>query len=389
MKITLSLTHSCNLACDYCYAGHSMNRHMPFETARRAIDFAMERTRSGDKIEIGFFGGEPLLRFEMIKKVVRYIRQQTAQSPRQIVLSITTNGTILSEEILDFLEREGIDLCISIDGPKRLHDRHRVYRNGRGSFDDVFANLQWALQRLSRVQVNAVYSPDTLAFLPETVALLIDAGVPSIHLNLNITAKWERNDWEAFERVYRQVADLYIDSYRNGREIAINLIDNKIILFLKGGYSEQDMCGMGKTQWAFAASGNIYPCERFIGEDDDARFQLGNLYTGLDERRRVLIMHQAGNRNEECLTCELRPYCMNWCGCTNYYATGRINLAGPALCASERAAIEAARHALATLSDDRCDLFITHMLNYFQPERDASISVNKEVSDGRKIPMAG
>jgi uncharacterized protein len=389
MKITLSLTHSCNLACDYCYAGRSMNRHMSFETARRAIDFAMVRTQPGEKIEIGFFGGEPLLRFEMIQKVVTYIHQQTERSPRQIVLSITTNGTILTDEILNFLEREAIDLCISIDGPKRVHDKHRVYRDGRGSFDDVFANLQWALKRLSRVQVNAVYSSDTLDFLPETVATLINTGVPSIHLNPNITAEWDKQAQRSFQRVYREVADLYIDSYRNGREIAINLIDNKIILFLKGGYSAQDMCGMGKTQWAFAPSGNIYPCERFIGEDDDDRFRLGNLYTGLDERRRVLIMHQAGNRNKECLTCELRPYCMNWCGCTNYYTTGRIDLAGPVLCASERAAIEAARYTLATLSGERCDLFITHMLNYFQPERHASIFPNKEVYNGREISLAG
>jgi len=177
-----------------------------------------------------------------------------------------------------------------------------------------------------------------------------------------------------FAPVYQEVARLYVDAYRRGQEVAINLIDGKIILFLKGGYTEADTCGMGKWQWAFAPSGNIYPCERFIGEDDDPRFQLGNLETGMDERRRIWITRLAGNRNLACLECELRPYCMNWCGCTNYYTTGRVDVAGPVLCASERAAIHAARGVLSTLSQEENALFMTHILHYFQESRsDAAV----------------
>ncbi len=389
MKIALSLTHSCNLACDYCYAGRSFNRHMSLETAQRAVDFAMERTQPNERIEFAFFGGEPLLRFDLIKQTVQYIHEQTSHSPRQIIFSLTSNGTILTEEILDFLLREHIDYCISLDGPEHVHDRHRVFPNGRGSFHQVVSNLVWALSRLQRIQVNAVYGPTTFEYLPETVAMLLELGVPSIHLNMDILGHWQKEHWERFAPIFQQVADLYIASYERGQEVAINWIDGKIILFLKGGYAETDTCGLGTRQWAIAPSGNIYPCERFIGEDDDPRFQLGNLYTGIDERRRVLIMSQAGNRNEACLRCELRPYCMNWCGCTNYYTTGRIHVAAPVLCAHEKAAIAAARNVLATLTEQDNDLFINHMLHYFQAGHTTPSPSPMEVTHERTYRLAG
>ncbi len=342
---------------------------MSWETARRAVDFGWERSHPHERLEINFFGGEPLLRFPLIQQIVAYAKERAVADPRTLLFSITTNGTILTEEMIQFFATEAIDLCFSLDGPKAIHDRHRVYPDGRGSFEDVVANLQRALMWLPRVQVNAVYGPDTLAALPETVALLLELKAPIIHLNLNITAPWDATHREQFAPVYDRIAILYRDAYRQEQEVAINLIDGKIILFLKGGYSEQDTCGMGRWQWAFAPSGNIYPCERFIGEDDDPRFQLGNLYTGVAENRRMWIMHLAGNRNPECLECELRPYCMNWCGCTNYHTTGRVNLAGPTLCAHERAAIDAARFVLSTLSREANALFTSHFLHYIREAR--------------------
>jgi uncharacterized protein len=364
MKIILSLTHRCNLGCQYCYAGRADRRTMALATAYKAVDFGFQRARADEQIEFSFFGGEPLLCLDLIKAIITYIRTQQLIYQQPIRLSLTTNGTIFSAAIVQLFQTEGIDLCISLDGPASIHDRHRVFKNGAGSFALVQATLAQALAALPAVQVNAVYGPDTLAALPESVAYIFGLGAPSIHINPNICAVWPDESLAAIDPVFQRLADYYIDCYAQGREIAINTIDSKIIVFLKRGYDAADRCGMGRTQWAFAPSGNVYPCERFIGEDTDQSFCLGNIHTGLNEARRCLLLQQTGNRTQACLACPLRHYCMNWCGCTNYAMTGQTDQAGAVLCALERATIRAAQRVLTTLQEEQNELFVDHFMRY-------------------------
>jgi uncharacterized protein len=364
MKIILSLTHRCNLGCHYCYAGRSDRRTMSLATARKAIDFGFQRAGADERVEISFFGGEPLLCRELIRTIVAYIRTQQTIYPQPVRLSLTTNGTVFDDEIIDLLQREGIELCISLDGPPAIHDRHRIFRNGRGSFATVAATLQRALATLPAVQVNAVYGPDTLAALPESVAFLVGLGAPAIHINPNICAVWPPDVLEEIEPAFQRLADFYIDCYAHDREIALNAIDSKIIVFLKRGYSPEDRCGMGRTQWAFAPSGNVYPCERFIGDDRDFTFCLGNIHTGLSDKRCCLLLRQTGNRTQACLSCPLRNYCMNWCGCTNYYLAGQTDQAGAVLCALERATLHAAHRVLTTLYEQQNEQFVDHFMRY-------------------------
>ena len=363
MKITLSLTHYCNLSCRYCYSGRAVKKDMSFTTAKKIVDFAVDITPPEQTIEFCFFGGEPLLRFDLIKQITDYIREQEREAS-SVRLSITTNGTILTRSILDFLRKEHVDLCISIDGPAHVHDLNRCYGNGQGSFTKVVKNLRKVKEQLDYVQVNAVYGPETIDFLPETISFFTQLEIPTIHLNPNICASWTRSIYPNLQGIYMQIADHYIQSYRRGKEIAVNLIDSKIILFLKGGYTAGDKCGMGETEWGFAPSGNIYPCERLIGEDDDSSLCLGNIYTGLDVARRCSLLKQRGNHNEECEVCDFKKYCMNWCGCTNYHMTGHTDQVGPMMCASEKAAIQAAKHVLVTLSQLNNELFVDHLMQY-------------------------
>ena len=368
MKFTLSLTHRCNLSCRYCYAGRKFKRDMSLNTAQRIVDFATNLTPQGQRIELGFFGGEPFLCFDLMRQIVSYIGKKERETGKFVSINVTSNGTIINQPIINFLKENNIDLCISIDGPAHIHDLNRVYRDGRGSFKIVVRNLRNVIEQLSHLQVNAVYGPDTIDFLPETVSFFIQLGVPTVHLNPNICAIWPEEMYAKFEKIYAQIADFYIKSYQNGQEVAINLIDSKIILFLKGGYEAIDMCGMGEREWGFAPSGNIYPCERFIGEDDNnSPFCLGNIHTALDHGRLSSLLKQRGNCNKECESCVLRKYCMNWCGCTNYYMTGHTNLAGPGLCESEKAVIEAARYVFITLKDN--ELFLDHFMKYLHEGR--------------------
>jgi uncharacterized protein len=225
-------------------------------------------------------------------------------------------------------------------------------------------NLQTALAYLNSVQVNAVYGPDTISSLPNSVEFLYETGARVIHLNLNINAQWEPADIAKFPGIYNQIGEFYFQRYKSNQEIAINLIDNKIILFLNGGYAVEDRCSMGEGEWGFAPGGNIYPCERFIGGDINSTFCLGNINSGLDVNRQRSIIQQRGNTNPECQTCNLNQYCMNWCGCTNYYMTGHTNLVSPVLCASERAAIKTAEQVLQQLTAIECSMFFEHYIRY-------------------------
>lgn len=368
MKFTLALTHNCNLACKYCYAGTKLSKDMPVETALRIVDFAFRITPPGHTPSLNYFGGEPLLRFDLIQAITAHVRQREGETGKRFSLSATTNGTLLKPRVLEYLRSEDIGLCISLDGPPAVHNRSRVFRGGRGSYDAVSTGLRDALEVLPEVQVNAVYGPETLACLEETVSLLDGLGASMIHLNPDISAVWPREALQQFDTRMMDVANYYIRCYERGRELSINVIDGKIALFVKGGYGAEDLCGMGETEWAFAPSGNIYPCERFIGDDSDATMRLGNIVTGIDPTRRCQLIKHRGNANSACVDCGLRPYCMNWCGCTNYHMTGRTNVAAPALCAMEQASIHAARHAFESLSQTENPLFLEHCVRAFHAD---------------------
>lgn len=118
MKSTLSITHNCNLGCAYCYAGKKFKKDMSLETAKKAVDLSFKSSSIDDLIEFGFFGGEPLLKFDLIRKIVAYIREKEQQQLRAVRMQITTNGTLITPEILSFIKKENIGLCFSIDGPE-------------------------------------------------------------------------------------------------------------------------------------------------------------------------------------------------------------------------------------------------------------------------------
>jgi uncharacterized protein len=371
MKITLGLTHRCTLACRYCYAGRATKQDMSLETAQRCVDFALKRTPAGKKVTLCLFGGEPLLRFDLARAITIHARERAAELGCPVEVTLTTNGTLIDQAVLDFAADQRVRLCFSLDGPADVHDRHRVYPDGRGSFDDVFRGLAAATRRLDSVQVNAVFGPDTVSEIPRSLRFFVDSGVAAVHFNPNITATWPEATLTRLRDVYMQAADYYVACYAQRRSVAVNFIDSKMILFMKDGYAPEDRCSMGAAEWGFAPSGNIYPCERFIGDDSDPRFCLGNVATGMHSIRCQALRQACGNRNPECLTCASKKYCMNWCGCTNYFMSGHTDLAAPALCAMERATIQAARHVFDSLVKDGNELFAEHMYGYVEASNHA------------------
>jgi uncharacterized protein len=335
---------------------------MPLPTAKRIVDYMFEITPLGQQIKFGFFGGEPLLKFDLIREICSYISEKSQKQPHQVSLFITTNGTLLTLSIAEFLEKTGINLCVSVDGPAHVHNLNRKFRNGRGSHEAAINGLELALKHTSNVAVNAVYTPETIFYLPESVNYFLTVGAQQIHLNFDILSSWNEIASEVVEKIILEITKIYCQAYKNGEGVAINLIDNKILVLLKGGYSDQDRCGMGKTEWGFAPSGRAYPCERLIGDDKDTSLCIGSVEQLIPIAGDHPFEDELSCSIEECINCSLRSYCMNWCGCSNYYQTGDFRKPSPFICASERASIRSALLVLEELREN--DGFIRHIAQY-------------------------
>ena len=364
MIVSASLTERCNLVCRYCYASSLSGTDMSADTAAQVVDFAVSNNPPGDVLDLCFFGGEPFLCLDRMRETAARARERARTTDVPLRLRVTTNGTLLDEQALAFLEDFAVDLCVSIDGPPQVHNHNRRFFDGAGSATKVVANLQRALKRLDRVQVNAVYGPDTLHTLPETVAFFVDLGVRLIHLNLDITASWPAESHPRMREVYSRVADLVVAYYTAGIPVTVSLIENKFLLFLKDSDGLEDRCGMGTTKFGIAANGDIYPCERLIGYGDGTNLCIGRLPSGVDPVRLAAVQERSGNRNPECSDCSVGRFCVNWCGCTNYHMTGQTDLAAPFLCASEKAAILVAQSAFTRLIDN--DLFVDHLMAFLK-----------------------
>ena len=371
MKISLSLTHDCNLRCKYCYAGDKFHKTMDLDTAKKIIDFAYDITPKQDSIDFSLFGGEPFLCFSLIKNIISYI--ESKNFPNVVTYNITTNGTIINDEIINYIRKKDIKIAISIDGPKEIHDKNRVDIHGNGTLDVVLENIKKLSSKVGFFQVNAVYGSQTIHQLDKTFEFFVENGIKNIHLNPDITEKWDISSFPDISQAYERIADKYIELYKANNEVALNLIDNKLILFFKGGYEEADKCSMGQKEFGFAPSGNVYPCERLIGDDSDEEMCMGNIHTGINPLKRCSIAQKTGNSNEECITCPVQNYCMNWCGCTNYNMTGYSDKVSAMLCYSEQVAITVAKKVFNVLKED--ETFLDHFLNYLKHDE----NLEKEV----------
>jgi uncharacterized protein len=318
-----------------------MNTRISFDIAKKIIEFMYRNTPTEENIEFGFFGGEPLLEFALIKDITKYIEQHSMFDRERIRLTIVTNGTLYNEEIRDFVTEHDMSFGISCDGPSHVQDVFRRFPNGKKSSAIVEQTIRKAVRSLPCVMVNAVYTPKTVQYLPEVVDYFSDLGFRQIYLNADYSAKWTPEDCSLLDAAYRQVADRYIQFYQNNDPHYISIIDSKITVILRNGYQLMERCRMGRGEYAFIPDGKIYPCERLIGKGDDNHC-IGNIESGINPDLMACHTSSKGEINKECQSCGIRDYCMNWCGCSNYLATGYYNRVSPFLCASEKIAIKTA-----------------------------------------------
>lgn len=359
MDVALVLTHDCNLACPYCYAGEKLGRHMPEEVARAGL--ALASHDGAERCQVSFFGGEPMLAFELLERYTRMAREMLEPEGVRLRFVVTTNGTCFTAERLAFLAQERFFVGLSIDGVAAAHNATRPFTSGRDSFEAVHRGLRRLMRSGVDFETITVIDPDNVAYLGESVRFLVGQGVRRIGLNPNFEAEWSDEALEVWAEGYREVAELWKACYRRGHQIHINVIDDKILTHLKGGYTLCDRCEFGRSAIAVAPSGNIYPCERMVGEDRDDRYCIGTVFEGFSPLRRGLI-EASGNHNPDCDGCTLRDRCMSWCACANIAETGRLDQPGGLVCWHEQSAIAAADEAAHALYEESNPTFLS---NYY------------------------
>jgi uncharacterized protein len=354
MDVALVLTHDCNLGCSYCYAGLKRRQRMSRDVITRALDLAFdERSESAGRLAhsidgatplVAFFGGEPLLEWELLVEATR-----EAERRGRVQLTVTTNGTLLDEEKLAFLMEHRFFIGLSIDGVHHAHDATRPTRGGRPSFAAVSRALALLVEKQAWFETISVVDPKNVRWLGTTARWLASQGVPRITFNPNYGAGWSDADLEAWERGYREAAALYVERTLEGAPLYINCIEDKLVACIKGGYQAEDRCRFGHGGVAVAPSGNLYPCERMVGEDQDASLRLGDVFRGLDAGRRLILDAQCGPVNDECGKCAVKGRCTSFCSCANRAETGELGLAGGVQCWHEQMAMRVADEAGAAI----------------------------------------
>jgi uncharacterized protein len=353
MHTTLVLTHDCNLACTYCYAGAKERRVMPDHVAAAGIDLAFQ---GFGPVDLGFFGGEPLLRFDQLVAIAHHARSRAEREGRAITLSVTTNGTLLTRERVEVLRELGVRITLSIDGNREAHDATRPTRNGRSSFDATVRGARGLIDAGLPLEVIAVVAPANVRHLGETVRVLGELGARQIVLNPCFEESWSDDDLAAWERGMREAAQVYAAAMRAGRAIAMPTFDNKILAAAKGGLSACDTCSAGEREIAVAPSGNLYPCARLVNEDRDTRWVIGDVRGGVV--RRTVEAIPRGPSDSACDTCAERWRCGASCMCANLAETNTPNMPGGVQCWYEQTSAAIADEIGHVLLEERCAAFL-------------------------------
>ena len=289
MKVCLVLTHQCNLACSYCYAGEKFNRHMSMDTAWESLKLLVSGNQD---MELSFFGGEPFLRYDTMVAVSRLARRAARRSGRKLSIQVTTNATILEEKQLRFLEEYNVWTAFSVDGPEEVQDVARPFVNGRGSGKLVWRNLERALGRLRRVHILMVVAPDTVSSLLPAVERLYRAGASRISLLPDLEADWSRAQAE-LEEVWPRLARITLLSMLTDQPLYMSPFSSYFPTTDTFTGEASGKCDFGGEQVTIAPSGNFYPCARLVGTDRRTDVRVGNLQSGYD-RQAAVNLKQCG-----------------------------------------------------------------------------------------------
>lgn len=357
--LCLHIAHDCNLACRYCFAEegeyHGRRAMMSFEVGKKALDFLIANSGSRKNLEVDFFGGEPLMNWEVVKKLVQYGREQEAIHNKRFRFTLTTNGVLLNEEIMDFCNKEMANVVLSVDGRKEVNDYMRPFRKGAGSYDLIMPKfIQFAQSRgQENYYVRGTFTHHNLDFSKD-VLHLADLGFKQISVEPVVASEEEayaikEEDIPQILEQYDLLAKEMIAREKEGK--GFNFFH--FMIDLTGGpcvYKRLSGCGSGTEYLAVTPWGDLYPCHQFVGEEE---YLMGNVDEGI---RKPEIQKAFSGCNvytkEACRDCFARFYCSGGCAANAYHFQNDIKGNYEIGCELQRKRVECAIMIKAALAED-------------------------------------
>jgi len=329
--LCLHIAHTCNLNCSYCFASqgkyHGDRAVMSFEVGKQALDFLIAHSGSRRNLEVDFFGGEPLMNFGVVKDLVAYARSIEKEKGKNFRFTLTTNGMLIDDDVIDFANRECSNVVLSLDGRREIHDRFRVDYAGNGSWEKIVPKFQKlvAARGGKNYYMRGTFTHANPDFL-EDIKVMLGLGFRELSMEPVVCAEGDpsaltEEDLPVVERQYEQLAELMIAERKAGRPFTFY----HYMIDLTGGpciYKRISGCGSGTEYMAVTPWGDLYPCHQFVGEE---KFRLGDIWHGV-ENTAVQEDFAACNvyAREECRTCWARLYCSGGCAANAYHATGSV-----------------------------------------------------------------
>ena len=357
--LCLHIAHDCNLACKYCFAEegeyHGRRALMSFEVGKKALDFLVKASGKRKNLEVDFFGGEPLMNFEVVKQLVAYGRSLEEKHNKKFRFTLTTNGVLLNDDIMEFANKEMGNVVMSVDGRKEVHDYMRPFRTGKGSYDVIIPKFKKFAD--SRKQFNyyvrGTFTHHNLDFSKDVLSLA-DEGFEQISVEPVVAPETEsyairKEDIPQICEEYDRLAAELVKRKKEGR--GFNFFH--FMIDLEGGpcvYKRLSGCGSGTEYLAVTPWGDFYPCHQFVGNEE---FLLGNVDTGI-VRQDICDKFKCCNvySKPKCKECFARFFCSGGCAANAYNFAGDINGTYDIGCELQRKRVECAIMIKAAMAED-------------------------------------
>ncbi|MBQ3080681.1 MAG: thioether cross-link-forming SCIFF peptide maturase [Clostridia bacterium] len=329
--LCLHVAHTCNLNCEYCFASqgkyHGDRAIMSFEVGKRALDFLVENSGNHVNLEVDFFGGEPLMNWDAVKQLVAYARSIEKEKNKNFRFTLTTNGVLVDDDVIEFANREMHNVVLSLDGRKEVHDHFRVDYAGKGSYDTIVPKFQEFVKKRGN---RGYYVRGTFTHLnpdfTNDIFHMADLGFTELSMEPVVCALGDpyaltKDDLAVIKDQYEILAKEMIKREKEGRPFSFY----HYMLDLSHGpcvYKRVAGCGSGTEYLAVTPWGDLYPCHQFVGEEE---YKLGNIFDGITNPavRDEFKLCNAYAR-PECADCWAKMYCSGGCAANAYHATGSI-----------------------------------------------------------------
>lgn len=329
--LCLHIAHTCNLNCSYCFASqgkyHGERAVMSYEVGKRALDFLVENSGTRRNLEVDFFGGEPLMNFDVVKKLVAYARSIEKERNKNFRFTLTTNGMLIDDDVIEFANKEMSNVVLSLDGRKEVHDKFRVDYSGKGSWEKIVPKFQKLVEERKgkNYYMRGTFTHNNPDFL-EDIKVMLDLGFNELSMEPVVCPSGDpseltEQDLPIVLEQYEKLAQLMLEKDDEGKPFTFY----HYMIDLTGGpciYKRISGCGSGTEYMAVTPWGDLYPCHQFVG---DEKFKLGDIYNGVDNKEiQDEFMSCNVYAREDCKDCWAKLYCSGGCAANAYHATGSI-----------------------------------------------------------------